>query len=158
MAGENRAVSSSAGWETLVKRWASIPMVLACTAISVPWLLSYAPEIGLALQRAFALVCHQEPARSFSFFGGSVAVCARCLGIYLGATVGLLVSIDRRVAWRCLIAAVTLSLFDWIAESAGLHGNWMFSRFLLGFALGMTAAMMIASAPMYERVSQTKEA
>ena len=57
--------------------------------VATPWLLAHSPVIGFALQRGFALVCHQQAERSFVLFGGSVAVCARCLGIYLGAAVGI---------------------------------------------------------------------
>jgi len=121
------------------------PFALAAIACAVPWLLSRSPEIGMALQRGFALVCHQQPERSFLLFGGSVAVCARCLGIYLGAAAGLLPLVPRAIALRWLIAAVALNLADWAAELTGLHGNWMFARFALGIALGAAAAMLVAT-------------
>jgi len=123
-----------------------LPLGLAGAAIAAPWLLAHAPELGFALQRGFALVCHQQPERSFVLFGGSVAVCARCLGIYLGAAAGLLLRISRRAAWRWLMLTVALSLADWTAEVSGIHGNSMDMRFTLGLALGMAGAMMVASA------------
>ena len=123
-----------------------VPLAFAAAAIAVPWLLACAPEFGFALQRGFSLVCHQQAERSFLLLGGSVAVCARCLGIYLGAAVGLLVRISRRAARRWLIAAIAINVVDWIAEFAGIHGNWMGMRFTLGLALGMAGAMMVASA------------
>ena len=108
-------------------RYAIVPATFAVVAIAVPWLMARTPEIAFALQRGFALVCHQQAERSFLLLGGSVAVCARCLGIYLGAAVGLLVSIPRRMAWRFLQVAAALNLIDWLAELSGLHGNWMFA-------------------------------
>ncbi len=90
-------------------------------------------------------MCHQQPERSFVLFGGTVAVCARCLGIYLGAAVGLLVRVSRRVAWGWLVAAVAGTLVDWFGELAGMHGNWMFVRFALGVALGTAGAMLVGS-------------
>ena len=119
------------------------PLALAWAAIATPWLLAHSPELGLALQRGFALVCHQQPERSFALFGVAVAVCARCLGIYLGAAAGSLLRIPRHVACRLLIAAVALNLVDWAAELSGLHGNWMGVRFALGLTLGATAAMLV---------------
>ncbi len=125
-------------------RYAIVPATFAVVAIAVPWLMARTPEIAFALQRGFALVCHQQAERSFLLLGGSVAVCARCLGIYLGAAVGLLVSIPRRMAWRFLQVAAALNLIDWLAELSGLHGNWMLVRFALGVALGIAGAMLIA--------------
>ena len=128
-----------------LKWFAIVPAMFAVVAIAVPVLMARVPEIGFAVQRGFALACHQRPERSFILFGGSVAVCARCLGIYLGAAAGLLVRVSRRMAWRCLIAAVAINLADGLAEIAGIHGNWLGARFLLGFALGAAGAMMVAS-------------
>jgi len=125
--------------------WALAPIALACAAIASPWLLAHSPELGLALQRGFSLVCHQNPDRSFFLFGGTVAVCARCLGIYLGAAAGILLRVWRKLAAQLLFAAVTLNLLDWLTELDGLHGNWMFSRLALGFVLGVAGAMMVAA-------------
>jgi uncharacterized membrane protein len=126
-----------------VRWYAIVPATLAVVAIAVPWMLAHWPEIGLALQRGFALVCHQRPERSFILFGGRVAVCARCLGIYIGAAVGLLIVVARQVAWRLLLAAVSINAIDWLAELSGLHGNWIAARFLLGLTVGATAAMLV---------------
>ena len=131
--------------------WFSIaPMVLVGCAIAVPLLLSPIPALGFALQRGFSLVCHQQPARSFFLFGGSIAVCARCLGIYLGAAVGLLVRVERRTAVRFLTLAAGLNGADWLAELAGLHGNWMLLRFVLGIVLGTAAAMVVVASSIRE--------
>ena len=126
-----------------VRWYAIVPATLAFVAVAVPVLMARVPEIGFALQRGFALVCHQRPERSFILFGGSVAVCARCLGIYIGAAVGLLIVVARQVAWRLLLAAVSINAIDWLAELSGLHGNWIAARFLLGLTVGATAAMLV---------------
>lgn len=123
-----------------------VPFLLAGAAVAVPYFLTHGfLTIGLALQRGFALVCHQRPERSFSFFGGSVAVCSRCLGIYLGAALGLLFRSSRTIASRLLIAAAALNLLDAGGELSGLHGNWRGVRFVLGLALGVTGAILISS-------------
>jgi uncharacterized membrane protein len=140
----------------LVKRSAIVPATFAVVAVAVPWLVTRVPEIGFALQRGFALVCHQQPERSFILFGGSVAVCARCLGIYFGAATGLLMRVSRRVAMQFFIAAVAANAVDWMAEIVGLHGNWMLVRFVLGIALGTAAAMLVVGS--LERPTQAKEA
>ena len=126
--------------------WTLVPLLLAGAAMAVPYFLTHGfLTIGLAMQRGFALVCHQRPERSFSLFGGSVAVCSRCLGIYLGAALGLMFRTSRTIALRLLIAAAVLNLLDAGSELAGLHGNWLGVRFALGLALGATGAMLISS-------------
>ncbi|HKD76997.1 MAG TPA: DUF2085 domain-containing protein, partial [Ktedonobacterales bacterium] len=60
-----------------------MPLLLVLTVIAVPYLLTHGwPVVAIALHGGFALVCHQQPGRSFWIFGAPVAVCARCLGIY----------------------------------------------------------------------------
>ena len=109
-----------------------MPAVFGLIAVATPFLLHSIPMLGFALQRGFALVCHQQAERSFFLFGGSIAVCARCLGIYFGAATGLLVRLPYRIAKRLLIVAATINVVDWVAELSGLHGNWMLARFALG--------------------------
>lgn len=138
-----------------IEKWyAIVPAMFAMVAVATPWLFSHSPALGFALQRGFSLVCHQQPERSFILFGGTVAVCARCLGIYFGAALGSLLRVSQHLAWRCLLATIALNLADWIAELTGLHGNWMFARFALGLALGMTGAMLVA-ANFYPRIACT---
>ncbi len=126
--------------------WTFAPLAVACTALAAPFVLTHhAPGMWLVLQRAFALVCHQRPERCFWIFGAPVAVCSRCLGIYLGAALGLLGRTSRRIAVRLLIATAAANGVDAITEVAGLHGNWMWLRFVLGMALGAAGALLIAS-------------
>ena len=146
-------------YRVLQVNWrAIVPATFAGIAVATPFLLHSVPMLGFTVQRGFALVCHQQPARSFFLFGGTVAVCARCLGIYLGAAAGLLVRLSRQVAWRWIIAAVALNSADWFIEFAGLHGNWMLLRSVLGVTLGLAAAMLVGSVAEHEVPSQPKAA
>jgi uncharacterized membrane protein len=97
------------------------------------------------LHQGFALVCHQRPERCFWIFGAPIAVCARCLGIYIGAAIGLLVRTSQTLAIRLLIAGSAITLLDGLAEASGLHGNWPEFRFVLGLALGASAGIWLAS-------------
>lgn len=127
--------------------WTLLPLALASAAAAVPYLFAHDRlAIALALDRGFALICHQRSERAFWLFGGAVAVCARCLGIYLGAAVGLLLRTSRTIALRALMLAVALNLADAVTELAGLHGNWLFVRFVLGLLLGSAATLLISSA------------
>jgi len=45
----------------------------------------------ILLYDLFGLVCHQDPARSFTIAGTVLPFCQRCTGLYLGLAIGLLV-------------------------------------------------------------------
>lgn len=48
------------------------------------------PELAALTYAAGALICHQQPERSFSHEDAQYPVCARCFGLYLGAVGGVL--------------------------------------------------------------------
>ena len=126
--------------------WTLVPLTLVAAVVAAPYFLTHGfLAMGLAVERGFAIVCHQRPERSFWIFGAEVAVCSRCLGIYLGAAVGPLFRASRRIALRLLIAAAALNLLDAMTELAGLHGNWLAIRFVFGFLLGAAATLLITS-------------
>jgi uncharacterized membrane protein len=139
--------AGSGGFVLLWTWWAVVPLVLAGAAAGTPYLLRHGfLPIAFALRRGFALVCHQRPERSFWLSDAPVAVCARCLGIYLGAAIGSLLRTSRRIAVQLLIGAAALNLLDAGSESFGLHSNWLDARFVLGLLLGAAAALLIAVA------------
>ncbi len=55
-----------------------------------PYLKSRDSPVGPLIYALFAPVCHQIPGRSFYLVGHPLAVCGRCLGIYLGFLFGTL--------------------------------------------------------------------
>jgi uncharacterized membrane protein len=132
-----------------------VPLTLAALAIAAP-LLSTSPLVSLAIRKFFSIVCHQDPARSFSIHGAPVAVCVRCLGIYLGAALGAASSsagpaLRDRQAWASrprLLAALAitaaLNTLDVAAEWTNLHGNLPTLRFTLGLALGAAIGVLVA--------------
>jgi uncharacterized membrane protein len=125
--------------------WVGGPIALAAAAVAAPWFLQHDYPVAVGLYRGFAFVCHQRPERSFWLLGAPVAVCARCLGIYIGAAIGFLLRTSRQLALRILIVAAAINLIDAMAELAGLHGNWMLVRFGLGLMLGAAGALLISS-------------
>ena len=145
MAGADRAPSANPHGKARMKRWTLLPLVLAASACAVPWLMSHLPALGLALQRGFSLVCHQHADRSFV----NVRRRRRRLLPLSG-------NLHRRVGrpsdsppapsrFANLLTALAVNAIDWAAELAGLHGNWMFTRFALGPMLGLAAAMLAAN-------------
>ncbi len=126
---------------------AAVPAALSAAALSAPLLGAFGYTLAaFALFQFFSVVCHQDPARSLWIAGAPVAVCARCLGIYLGAIAGAVVSASRQTAVRFLAAALALNLAEYFTESAGLHGNWLLMRLALGGVLGAALGSLVANA------------
>jgi uncharacterized membrane protein len=130
-----------------------VPLALAALAIAGP-LLSTSPLLTLAIRKFFSIVCHQDPARSFWIAGAPLAVCIRCLGIYLGAALGAasssagILPAGARASRPRFLAALaltgTLNALDVAAEWSNLHGNLPTLRFALGLALGAAIGALVA--------------
>lgn len=139
-------MSSSVGYRLRWNCWAVAPVLLVCAVTATPYLATHTfLPFGFALHRGFALVCHQHADRCFWIFGAPVGVCTRCLGIYIGAAIGLLLRTSRTLALRLLFVAAAINVLDAATELAGLHGNWIAVRFVLGMTLGVAGALLIAS-------------
>jgi len=119
---------------------------MAGAALSAPYLAASGYSLmTLTLFWFFSPVCHQDPARSFWILGAPVTVCARCLGIYLGAAVGAWIPASRRVLLSGLALFAALNFADVLTEAAAWHGNWKLMRFLLGALLGVAAGSLVAN-------------
>ena len=125
---------------------ALIPLGLAALAVAAPQLAT-SPLVSFGIRRFFSIVCHQDPARSFWLAGAPVAVCVRCLGIYLGGAIGACIRVSRRMAFRMFVMLGMLNILDVAAEWVGLHGNLPLPRFALGLALGLAAGALVLSSP-----------
>ncbi len=94
--------------------------------------------------------CHQIADRCIDLGFGPMAVCARCFGLYLGGSLGLLwmTAWNRpcrpRPLWLAIIATPTI--LDFAAGQIGLPslGNWQ--RLLLAMPLGLLAGIYIGDA------------
>ncbi len=103
--------------------------------------------------RIFEVLCHQDPARSYSVAGVPMAVCARCFGIYglffLGwvslPIYAWLKGNTRNTEKNWLIAAILLNLADVIGNYFGLWANTLNSRFLLGSLIGWALALILVN-------------
>jgi len=68
--------------------WAASLPVAAHAASDAPGVLTY--PFALVVYAIGSLVCHQRPDRSFHLHGVPLPVCARCVGIYVGAAIASL--------------------------------------------------------------------
>jgi uncharacterized membrane protein len=108
------------------------------------------PEIASPIYKAFALVCHQIPERSFHLSGHKFGVCSRCTGLYVGFAVAALVYPLARSLKRTdtpsrlwlILAALPLGL-DFALGYFSIWQNTQLSRFSTGALLSSVAVFYI---------------
>ena len=124
-----------------------------------------APVLGApVIYEAAALVCHQIPERTFHLSAGPLAVCARCLGLYVGGVAGLVAGaragILRRAGGPSIGAAAArrIVLLSAVPTALTLAAEWLLAwppgnvtRFLAALPLGGGAAFVVAAAMAAER-------
>jgi uncharacterized membrane protein len=106
-------------------------------------------ELAQVIYRAFAVLCHQRPDRSYFIDGHKLAVCSRCTGLYAGfAFTLLLYPLIRSLrtttpppSWL-LLAAVPLGI-DFSLTFFGIWENTHTSRLLTGALLGSVAVFYV---------------
>ena len=107
-------------------------------------------ELAQVIYRAFAVLCHQRPERSYFIDGHKLAVCSRCTGVYAGfAFTLLLYPLIRSLrttttpprSWL-LLAAVPLGI-DFSLTFFGSWENTHTSRLLTGALLGSVAVFYV---------------
>lgn len=120
--------------------------VLTMAALATPVLLHFNLVLAaFAIRKFFSVVCHQDPARSYWFWGTPVAICYRCLGIYAGALAGTWWRASRLALLRWTAILVVANAIDVFTETARFHGDLPGARWLLGALLGGGVAALIAS-------------
>jgi uncharacterized membrane protein len=92
--------------------------------------------------------------RSFWFWGAPAAVCARCLGIYLGGAIGVFARIQRQLAIWVFAVVLFANCVDAVTEFVGWHGNLPQVRFLLGIMVGVSISALLASRAQQENPTQ----
>ncbi|HCD53478.1 MAG TPA: hypothetical protein DEQ34_13600 [Balneolaceae bacterium] len=101
----------------------------------------------------FDLLCHQNPDRSFQLQGVQMAVCSRCLGIYLSFFLGVLLMAPLSIFSKkfktfvkpAFFTILILNFLDVISNEAGIWTNSLFSRFWLGALVGLGAALLLSN-------------
>lgn len=107
---------------------------------------------GLAagIYRAFAILCHQRPERSYFIDGHKFGVCSRCTGVYAGFALTLLLyplvrslrtTYTPARKWL-LLAALPLAV-DFSLTFLGIWENTHTSRLLTGLLLGSVAVFYV---------------
>lgn len=120
------------------------------------------PRVSAFTYLAGSLICHQQPARSFHRDAAQFPVCARCLGLYVGALAGALVWVviagvgsaalprTRRVvqpgvARGLLIAAAIPTIASVVLAWTGVWDGSNIARALLAVPLGVVIAAVVTA-------------
>jgi uncharacterized membrane protein len=131
--------------------------IAAVSAFAWVALLVTAPRLPTILAAAIygigSLICHQRPERSFHLAGAQLPVCARCLGIYVGAALGLVVASwrvsnqrrTRRVPAVALLVVALPSIVTLLAEWSGLWNPGNIPRAVAGMILGAGVAVVVVT-------------
>lgn len=105
-----------------------IAPAIALSAIAWLGLLASAPALSVpvagVLYAIGALICHQIPERSFYLHGFQLPVCARCLGLYAGATIGCLAAAIAGHPGSARPGSRTVLNRLWRAASRRQHPNF----------------------------------
>jgi uncharacterized membrane protein len=115
---------------------------LILIAGSLVWLTAIvlAPVLHLQLvYRFFALICHQNPLRTWTLAGAAFPVCIRCISIYSGFFIALVLETRERTIMLKLAILATLAevLLEWtVMDLVSL-------RSLTGLALGAAVAPFV---------------
>jgi uncharacterized membrane protein len=114
-----------------------------------PWLEARGLGGLAALRWLCEPLCHQIADRCFQWDGVALAVCARCLGLYVGAAAGLclwprFLPGAARTRRRLLLVALAPTLVDVLAGRLGLGGLAELPRFLVALPPGVLLGMLLA--------------
>ena len=111
-------------------------------AASTLWCLSIlaGPITGSsAIYSFFAMICHQDPSRSWKLFGQQLPVCIRCTSIYFGFLAALGLRLSPKTHW--LRVALVLMFCEFVF--ARLVLDVVIVRSLSGILFGITAAPFV---------------
>lgn len=120
-------------------------VTLGLTPFLPPLLERVAPGASALLDAWFHFQCERDPARML----GIGAVCARCLGLYVGLGAGALVARPRLRTARLelwLSVAAFAMLVDVGTEWLGWRPAWSGVRLATGLGLGYPAGVAVVAA------------
>lgn len=129
-----------------------VTLILLALALLPPFVDE---ELRYLVMQAFAPLCHQMPERSPHLYGVVLAVCDRCLGVYVGLpAAGLLFlavsflaeerldGLIYRYAGPVLALALIPMGLDWLGPVVGWWPNTPWTRLATGLLFGLPAGYL----------------
>ncbi len=128
-------------------------LLLWISAIFItPFLKSYSPTWSDFLYSIFSPVCHQISERCFFLFGFPLAVCTRCLGIYIGCLLGMILfpiihgfSSPKIPKIRIFILFTVPIALDTFSNFFSIWNTTPWLRFTIGFIWGVILPFYLVS-------------
>ena len=119
-------------------------VIWLATIFLAPWLAGRgANGASRVIYTVFSPVCHQIPERCFQLQGHPLAVCGRCLGIYVGFAAGLLIyplirgfATVKLPSGRLFLLLTLPMALDAVAGILGLWASPIGVRFATGVVWG----------------------
>jgi uncharacterized membrane protein len=127
----------------------AIPAAILGASTLCAWAIAHGASMRWRL--LFRFMCHGIPDRCLLLFGVPMPICARCVGVYAGLLLGLMMfwliprlreSVLRGVAF----AAVTPLAIDGLTQLAGLRESTNPLRIATGLIAGLAFGLWILSA------------
>lgn len=113
---------------------------------------------GALVWAVAAVICHQQPERSFFWQGQQLPICARCTGLYLSAIVAFgiwlmwrftagrpALALTPPIALRAMAIASLPTLVSWFSGAIGIWDGTNLTRAVLAIPLGATAGVLVAA-------------
>lgn len=103
-------------------------------------------ELSAKLTSLYMYSCHQQPTKSFWIYGYPVALCARCLGVYLGTCVGCVKEIFfyNIAFWKVNFFLFIIALVDLFINYVLKFNTGNPPRFLSGIFIGMMFPVIVS--------------
>jgi len=130
-----------------------MPLVWLALLVAAPAAAFGVPASGFAYALG-SLICHQRPERSFDLFAAQMPVCARCIGLYVGAATGAVMTIVAGLRWKpsagrwraALLVAAVPTAATWVAETIGMAAPSNLVRAVAALPLGAAVAWVVIDA------------
>ena len=112
-----------------------------------PYAVQHLSIVASASYFFFHQVCHQLPERSFWWNGYPISVCHRCLGLYMGFWLGLIIWPQLKALSHSLTMRPRLMLIFFVPLLVDVvAGNNSWSRFATGLVAAFPVAFFVGMA------------